>query len=209
MSGSAFRRAVTVFMDRHLTPAAQSARLATVAREGRAALIAEGRASTSYRTVVDGQEGASEDAVRPTGTIVYRFDVLGEAALFALGYLRERSPVRSGDYRNSFWIAVDGRRFSMKTFDPEKVGAAAEVILYNDRPYSRAVNVQMEGGRKLKFKVPPDLFGDALVATRRRFPTLKVEQLYRIQAPGLYVLKNGRRAGKVVDSPALAIRRAG
>jgi hypothetical protein len=205
MSGSTFRRQVSVFIDQTLSPEAQSARLATIARDGRDELIRTRRAPPAYRTFVDGREGAPESAVKPQGTILYRFDQLGQAAVFALAFLRARSPVRSGTYRDSFWLAVDGRPFSMKTFDPQKVGAATEIIIYNPQPYSRRVQVQFDGGQRLRFSVPPDLFGDALVATRRRFPTLKVSQLNRIRAPGLYVLKNGRRAGKVVDSPALVI----
>jgi len=205
MSGSAFRRQVSVFIDRHLAPEAQSARLAQAAIEGRDELIRSGRAAPSYRTFVDGVEGAAEAQVKPQGVIVYRFATLGEAAIFALAYLRERSPVKSGDYRDSFWLAVDGRAFTQKTFRPDRIGAASEIIIYNLQPYSRQVQVQMEGGRKLKFKVPPDLFGDAMVEVRKRFPSLKARQLDRIRAPGLYVIKNGRRAGKVVDSPALSI----
>jgi hypothetical protein len=205
MSGSAFRRQVSVFIDRNLTPAAQSSLLARTAIEGRQDLIRTGRAPDSYRTIVDGREGVPEAQVKPQGMIVYRFNLLGEAAVFALAFLRARSPVKSGAFRESFWVAVDGRPFSQKTFDPEKVGAAKELILYNLAPYSRRVQVQFDGGRRLRFSVPPDMFGDALVAVRRRFPTLVVSQLYRIRAPGLYVLKNGRRAGKVVDSPALVI----
>jgi hypothetical protein len=213
MSGS-FRRSVTVFVNENLSPAAQSAHLARTAIAGREELIRSRRAPDSYRTLVDGKEGVPEAQVQPRGMIVYRFNLLGEAAVFALAFLRERSPVRGGKFRDSFWLAVDGRAFSMKTFDPEKVGTATEIIIYNTQPYSRRVQVQFDGTRRLRFSVPPDMFGDAMMAVRRRFPTLDATQLYRIKAPGsnnggqgpgLYTLKNGRRAGKVVDSPALVI----
>jgi hypothetical protein len=213
MSG-AFRRSVSVFVNQNLTPAAQSAALARTAIEGRQELIRTGRAPDNYRTLVDGREGVPEAQVKPQGMIVYRFNLLGEAAVFALGFLRARSPVRGGKFRDSFWAAVDGRPFSLKTFDPQQVGGATEVIIYNTQPYSRRVQVQFDGSRRLRFSVPPDMFGDAMMAVRRRFPTLDASQFYRIQAPGsnnggqgpgLYTLKNGRRAGKAVDSPALVI----
>jgi hypothetical protein len=163
MSGS-FRRSVTVFVNENLSPAAQSAHLARTAIAGREELIRTRRAPDSYRTLVDGKEGVPEAQVQPRGMIVYRFNLLGEAAAFALAFLRARSPVKSGAFRDNFWLAVDGRPFSIKTFDPEKVGGASEIIIYNLQPYSRRVQVQFDGTRRLRFSVPPDMFGDAMVA---------------------------------------------
>jgi hypothetical protein len=213
MSGS-FRRSVTVFVNENLSPAAQSAHLARTAIAGREELIWTRRAPDSYRTLVDGKESVPEAQVQPRGMIVYRFNLLGEAAVFALAFLRERSPVRGGKFRDSFGVAVNGRPFSLKIFDPQKAGEASECIVFNTQPYARRVQVQFDGTRRLRFSVPPDMFGDAMIAVRRRFPTLDANQLYRVkspgsnnggQGPGLYTLKNGRRAGKPVDSPALVI----
>ncbi|MBC9176761.1 HK97 gp10 family phage protein [Pseudoroseomonas ludipueritiae] len=159
MSGSAFSRQVNAFVSRNLSPAEQSKILARVAREGRDELIRSGRASPSYRTFVDGREGADEASVKPDGAIVYRFSVIGEAAAFAMAYLRARSPVRGGKFRDS-WIyaigaegytsgpargtyhngakvaasfnagsAAGARIIRQGSFDPQKVGAGVGEIL--------------------------------------------------------------------------------
>jgi hypothetical protein len=221
MSGSrAFRRSVQVFVAQNLSPEAQSRALAAAARAGRDDLIRSGRAAPTYATFVDGQQGASEDRVRPGGAIIYRFQVLGEAAVFAMAFLRERSPVKSGTYRDSFQYAVssggDGtanrylgaRIIRPGSFDPEQVGTDVdEVILFNRAPYSRKVDVQLVGSRRLRFSVPPDLFDDAAQAVRRRFPTLAARRVYSMNFPGQWTLKDGPRAGKPVESPALVIGR--
>jgi hypothetical protein len=164
MSGSrAFRRSVQVFVNQNLTPDAQSKMLASAARAGRDDLIRTGRASPTYATFVDGQQGASEDQVKPGGAIVYRFQVLGEAAAFAMAYLRARSPVRGGTFRDSWIYAIgaDGytsgpargtrhngvkvaasfnagdasgaRIIRQGSFDPQKVGAGVSEILITNR----------------------------------------------------------------------------
>jgi hypothetical protein len=222
MSGSvqAFRQQVRVFTDRHLTPQAQSKALAAAARSGRDELIRSGRAAPNYAIWVDGQQDASEDAVKPGGAIVYRFQLLGEAAVFAMAFLRARAPVRGGTYRDSFQYAlsaggngtanryVGSRIVRPDSFDPQKVEANVdEVILFNRQPYSRKVDVQLVGLRKLRFEVPPGLFDDAAAAIRRRFPTLAARRVYSMNFPGQWRLKTGNRAGNLVESPALVIGR--
>ena len=64
-SASAFTRSVQVFISSSLSPAAQSARLAAVARQGLADLIASGQAPSRHTTIVDGVEGRSEDGAVP------------------------------------------------------------------------------------------------------------------------------------------------
>ncbi|MFT8245193.1 hypothetical protein [Roseomonas sp. BN140053] len=232
MSGSVFRRQVSVFVDRSLTPAAQSARLAAVAIEGREELIRSGRASPSYSTTVDGREGAPEAQVRPDGRIVYRFNLLGEAAVFAMSFLRSRAPSRSGRFKDSFVYAVGegftggpargtwhngakvaasygtARIIRTESFDPQRLDAA-EVLLFNQQPYSRKVDVQMAGSRRLRFEVPPGMFDDAAAAVRRRFPTIDARRIYTVLFPGGWRLKTGQNAGKQVQSPALVISTRG
>ena len=222
MSGSAFRQAASVLVARHLSAAARSRILADVAIRGREHLIREGRASRSFTTTVDGREGAAESSVQPEGTIVYRFQLLGEAALFAMGYLRGRSPVKSGRFREGFVYAVGergskrggaqaelyttGRIIRPDSFDPQKVDAdVGEILIFNRQPYSRKVDVQLVGNRRLRFSVPPDMFDDAAAAVQRRFPTLSARRIYQIRFPGQWVRKRGQGAGRAVESPALVI----
>lgn len=185
-----------------LAPAVQSKILADFARAGVAELIASGRASPKYKRFVNGTEGLLEDAVKPDGTIAYRFGYMGEVAVFALEFLKARSPVRSGKYRDSFIVAVNGRPISQANFAPDSVPNDAELYIYNSQPYSRKVDVQLVGKKPLKFSVPPRLFEDAAAAVRGRFGNLVTAQrLYTLDFSGKKVTKKGRK----VEYPALKI----
>ena len=201
MSG-AFSRQVDVFISRNLSPAAQSAALAETARRGVADLIASGMASPRYRRSVDGVPDAPESAVKPGGVIVYRFDFLGEVVAFALSYLQARSPFRSGDFRKSFYVGIDGKFVAASAFNPATMGHAAEIIIGNTQPYNRLVDVQMAGGQRVKFSVPADMYSDAAAAVRTRFGNLvRAYRNYNLSFPDKHRLQNG----KPVQSPGLVI----
>lgn len=195
-----------IFVDEELGPAARSARLAQAAREGVANLIREGRASPNYRRFVDGQEGAQEATVKPDGVIVYEFSYIAEVIIFALAFLRARSPVASGRFRESFVVSIDGRPIPAAAFNPRSVPLAAEVIIYNSQPYGRKIDVQIVGGKPLRFSVPAGLYADAVRAIRRQFGNaMTAERLYSINHPGQYILRRGKKRGQRVQSPALVI----
>ena len=202
-----FRRSVDVFVRRSLSPQAQAKMLADTAKKGVADLIATGRASPDYRRYVDGREGVPEESVKPDGVIVYRFNQLGAITTFALSFLVNRSPIRSGDYRKSFYIGVNGKFIPMAQFNPNAVPPDAEIVIGNTQPYSRKVDVQLVGTRKLSFSVPAGLFDDAAQAVRRRYGALvDAKRVYTMRHPHQYTLKRGRRAGKPVESPAIIIK---
>lgn len=196
-------------------PAKRAALLAETARRGVAELIASGRASPQYRTFVDGVEGRSEDQVRADGTIAYRFNYMGQVVVFALEYLRARSPVDSGLFRDSFRVGVNGRDIDADKFNPRMVPDDAEIIIYNKQPYSRKVDVQLVGRKKLNYSKPANLFYDARDAVRARFGNLvTAERLYTTDFPGRKVIQGsvrqkmrgrGLTKGRKVEYPALAI----
>lgn len=224
-----FQRQLSLFIDRTLSPAAQSRRLAEAARRERDALIAAGRASPSYRWWVDGREGAPEESVAAAGDgrIVYRFSSLGAVITFALETLIERSPPRSSTpinqktgktahYRDGFYVGVNGRFIPAAVFQPTSVPPGAEIVIGNTQPYSRKVDVQLVGTRKLSFSVPAGLFDDAAKAIATRYGDfVTVHRVYTMQFPGQYLLRaeqvtnkgrSRRRMGKPVESPALIIK---
>lgn len=210
MAGAAaFNRRLELFADRTLSPAAQSAKLAALARRELAALIASGRASPSYRRFVDGTEGKPEEAVRPapSGAIVYRFVVLGPVVMFALAFLVERSPDRTGKFRAGFALGIDGKFVPAAQFNPAALTANVEEIsIFNVEPYSRKLTVQLIGGRSLHFSVPPGLFADAAAAIKSRYGAIvECKTRYNLSFPGQYVLKGGKKAGSRVESPGLII----
>lgn len=206
---AALNRSLKLFTDRTLGPSAQSAALARLAKRELAALIASGRASPNFQRYVDGALGKPEEAVRPapSGAIVYRFSVLRPVIMFALSFLVERSPNRSGKYRKGFYVAPDGKFIPAAQFNPAALTAnVQEVFIGNTEPYSRKVDVQLVGGRSLHFSVPPGLFADCAAAIKSRFGTIvDVRRIYTLNVPGGYTLRRGKKAGGQVESPALVI----
>ncbi|MBP2302518.1 hypothetical protein [Azospirillum picis] len=244
---AAFNARLRVFADRALSPEAQSRRLAEIAITERDRLIAAGRATRRYRRWVDGVEGAPETAVRPAdgGRIVYRFSILGAVCTFALSFLINRSPPRSSaplnpatgktaHYRDGFYFGIKdsssahaGKGDSAGRFVPAaQFNAAAlsptvtEIIIGNNLPYSRKVDVQLIGGEALSFSVPPGLFDDAVKAIRSRWgDVVEVRRVYTMDFPNQYRLKQRQvwttgkrkglsrgRVGTRVESPAIIIK---
>lgn len=222
MTAAAFRRSVDVFLTRQMSAQQQSAALAEVARRGVAEIVASGRAPDRYRRYVDGIEGAPEDAVKPAGVIVYRFDYMADVAAFALEFLRERSPKGAAHdhtpFRDSFWLGLGGRFIRAQDFNPATMGTLDEIVIGNTQPYTRKVDVQLAGRTRLRFSVPAGLFDDAARAINGRFGnTVQAKRVYSIKFPGQYTLKSAsgrsgtqshlyrRLGGSPVESPALVI----
>ena len=197
---------LTKFVQDGLEPAVQSKILADFARAGVAELIATGQASPKYKRFVNGTEGLLEDAVKPDGSIAYRFGYMGEVATFALEFLQSRSPVRipaaKGKYIDCFVIAVNGRPIKQQNFAPDSVPNDAELYIYNSQPYGRKVDVQLVGKKKLRFNVPEGLFRDAAAAVNGRFGNLvSAVRVYDVDFSGKWETKKGRK----VEYPALKI----
>ena len=197
-----------------IAPAARAKLLADTARAGLADLIASKRASPKYRTFVDGVKGRSEDQVRADGQIAYQFNYMGEIISFALEFLKDRSPVASGRYQDSFRVSVNGRDIMAGQFNPRMVPDDAGILIYNEQPYGRKVDVQLVGRKKLTYSVPPGLFADARDAVRARYGNLvSAERLYTIEFPGRKITKRTRapaaeqrsQRGRRVEYPALSI----
>ncbi len=161
-----FRRNLQLFVDRTLSPAAQSARLAQAAKAEVARLIATGRASPNFIRFVDGVEGAPEESVKPAndGAIVYRFPVLGRVCMFALTFLVERSPQRSqmpinektgkiAHFRDGFYFGISRTGTMDPPARPATRGAGGRFISTPPAPAPAA------GGRF----VPADQFNPALL----------------------------------------------
>lgn len=203
-------RAITVMVAQGTSPERRSAALATAARTGVAELIRTGHASPKYRRFVDGTEGRDESSVRPDGTIAYRFGYMGEVVAFALAYVRDRGPIRDGKWRRSLTVAVNGRPIPAAQFNPDSVPEDATILCYSPLDYSRKVDVQLVGGKRLRFKVPPGIFDDAARAVRGRFGNLvNAQRLYTVRFAGEGTRKGGRRrkdgAGRRLEYPALEI----
>lgn len=191
-----------------LLPQQERARMiARAARAERDSLIQSGRASPSYRTLVDGRDGAAEESIKPGGTIIYRFNTLGQAATFSLAYATARSPVLSGAYRRGWVVAVNGKPWvgAMADIPPQ-----AEIMIVNAAPYHR--KVETGAMRTIGRRIVEHLRQEV----QARYPSLKAGVTYAnlsgvmggFRTP--YIRKTGARrkdraAGQPVTYPAVII----
>jgi hypothetical protein len=206
-----FSRSVKLFISQIFTPQAQSAALANYARADVARLQNQRRAPLDYTIFVDGRENAAPETVKPQGTIIYRFNGLAEAVAFALGFCIARSPFRTGRYRKSWFVLVDGRAWSA---DFRDIPAGSEVYVVNTQPYHR--KLEMSSGLQ---RSTTKLCVDAL---RKRFPGLRAThdflELPSGPAPAPYRMRGGvvsrfrggrvRRSnsGEMMTYPAVILR---
>ncbi|KQS95392.1 hypothetical protein [Rhizobium sp. Leaf386] len=95
-------------------------------------------ASRIYQLYVNGRPALSEYEVEAPGPIVYQFSMWNEIVAYALSELQRRSPVRTGRFRNSFIVLIDGKAVS----SAKDIPATAEIIITNFQPYIR----KAEGG---------------------------------------------------------------
>lgn len=212
MSGrrGTFRQQVDAILAATLDGKVISAELAKFAKAEVADVIRRGDAPPSYDRWVDGVKDAPEEAVQPNGVILYQFAIIGEAALYCVEFLRRRAPQNS-DPRNperiseSWWIAVNGVPIRDDSFDPSKVPADAEVIVFSRLPYARKVDVQQAGGKRLRFSVPPGMYDDAAQSLRRRYPTLNARRTYRVVGVRGAPTRSTGRVGRPVELPGVVI----
>ena len=220
MKGAQFARELRLAFSADMLWADIVKEVAPFARQDRDATIRAGEFSGSYDTLVNGREGAAEETLQPGGAIVYRARSLGEAVAMALDYLRRNSPERTtpqrgndntpARYRDSFMVGISrgeqaGRAIPAELFDPARVSAGAtEAFIYNLQPYSRLVDVQLEGGRRIQFSIEPGLFNRAAAYVRRAYPALQANRIYDLDFPGKYRPKNSR--ARAFQSPGLVIR---
>ncbi|MCG4260762.1 hypothetical protein K6W36_09200 [Acetobacter senegalensis] len=155
-----------------LSSAALHEMVADQCRQNRDEFIAQGKVSPVYTTYVDGKRDTAEEAVMLQGGIVtYIFSALAQAANWALDQCRKRSPVRSGAYRDSWVILVDGVAWQQA---PAKIPKGSTVWIVNTMPYARKIEV---GG--MRVSVPPGIVEAVRQATQRRFGSIRADKAYK------------------------------
>lgn len=163
-----------------LAPEAIAAELAKFARSGLAEAIASGEGSPSYEKFVNGRPDAEEETVIPPGPIVYTFNWWTEIIEFALEYLQHRSPRRSGRFRESWFVMLNDNRIT----DPSRIPINSTVILTNDQPYARKIEVG-----HMQMSVPHGVVEDARVAVRRQYGAIVDVKKTFVRLRNGYVLK--------------------
>lgn len=209
------------FLDRELKlalradigPEAMAAELARFARANLAEYLGTLSYRPGYDTYVNGRTGVPEESVVAPGPIIYNFNYWPQILEFAMAYLRARSPKGDGSghkgrptaYRDSFFVLAGGvekhpRQWSLISPDID------EVIITNDAPYHRKVDVQLMGMKPIRMSVPPGIMDDAAGAIYRRFGDLvNVKRVYSTPHSGQWIYRRGPREGKPVNSPGIVI----
>lgn len=90
------------------------------------------------------------------GPIVAIFDSRRRIALEALDFLRDASPVRSGRYRNSHMILLNGTQVADL---PASLKATDRIVIVNPVPYARRIEIgKTEAGRDFVLSVPNRIY---------------------------------------------------
>jgi len=185
---------VAVTVSELLAPEARSEAIAEFAR-GRLdeALDKNSRAvggTTPFEQFVDGRKGAMLESVNPErGVIVFEFELVSEVLAWIMTMLIERSPRRSGRYRDSHTFFADGAQ--------AVIGAppiAEEYSFANLQPYARKLEIaRTKSGRDFLISVPNRIYERTAKDARARFGNVaKIGFTYRGYAGGGVV---GGRAG--------------
>ena len=179
--------------------------LAQTAREALAEAQAAGEFPEQYIISVNGRIGGGEDTVVPPGPIVYTANWWQEILTYAMEFARQRSPVRSGDYKNAWFVMVNGTAVA----DFNAIPLTAECTLTNDMPYARKIEIG-----KMKMSVPPGVVEDTISAMRRRFGDLIRARRMFINLEGAYRLRHSSvvhhrhravQAGRTLTYPAAVL----
>jgi hypothetical protein len=130
---------IAALIDDSFSPRVRSVAIAGFAREAlgeaEAINLAALGFTPAHSTTVDGRAGASEDAVRPDGEIVYVFDLLPDMFDWILDMLRQFAPVRSGRFRASFELYADGVLVDVEG----EIPPAKEYVFVSSAVYAREI----------------------------------------------------------------------
>jgi hypothetical protein len=92
---------------------------------------------SGYEQFVDGVEDKPIGEIDPFGTAVFHFHYHVEIIAFALETLRALSPVRSGKYKHSHQVFVDGAAVT----DFRTIPDGASIVIASTSPYARRLEV--------------------------------------------------------------------
>lgn len=148
-----------------------------IARAGLAEFMGRQQTRPMVRIEVDNRPATSEEQVKPFGLIVYRFDRMREVASFALREAEEASPVLSGRYKRSWFLMLGSHEIGL-----DEIPARATIILTNDQPYSRKINVGAKGYEK--YRIPSGIVERVRQEVLRRYGSVVSAEVQFIQFPG-------------------------
>ncbi len=154
--------------------------IAAFARKKNAEILNTDPHPLGFKRWVDGQEGAQEETVKVGGTIVYEYSRYDLVAEWILTTLREKSPVKSGDYVSSHALFLNGVEVdTLGSYQPGDV-----ITISNYVPYARKIEVGITHGHKINLSVAPHVYETTAQLARTKYKDLsvKIEFLYTSQS---------------------------
>jgi len=211
-NAQAFNQAFRIHV-KSIGPAA-SQELARAARSGETTILRDQTVRRGiipgHTEAVDGQRGRPFESVKPDGQIVAVFDYRAEIVAACFEELRARSPVVSGDFRDSHFCQLDGQGLPPLTVPTaQQVKAVTMITVTNPLPYARKLEVGLtEGGAPFVKQVDPHIFESAAVAVKREFAGVARIKFSYVDLEGAYVPVAARAARRAVLGGARVAKRA-
>jgi hypothetical protein len=167
-----------------ISPENISRELAKFARGELAKAIDGGEASSIYTKYVTQRggavEGAEEETVEAPGPILYEFSYWQPIVAFALQFIENRSPVKTGKYQSSHRVMLGSQFISQDT----QISAGESVTIVNTQPYSRKIEVGF-----MQMSVLEGVYQDTMRAVKSQFGRAITVKFQMIFLPNGYVLK--------------------
>lgn len=184
------------------SPEAQRLALISLAQKGIEDFVKRNPGVT-YTIQVNGATVSSENAVGlGPATISYTIQRLPDVGRYAITTAVALSPPGpTGRYKNAWFLLAD----SVETDRNRIPGDVQELILVNDEPYARKINVR---GARLQ-SIPPGIVERVRQLVLRRYGALVIANIDFITLKGGYILKRNtrrHRAGEEMTYPCLVIR---
>jgi hypothetical protein len=180
------------------------------AEAARARVLAEqiGRSGNAplYRQIVDGQEGAALEAVRPDGVIVFAWSYIREVAADTFDMLRRRSPRDSGEFIRGILILVDGQQADASAITLE----TRQITIVASAPYSRRLEVgKHRSGGPFVVSVAPHFIEETAIVAARLFGDLAKITFGYVDLSNAYSPRHAsehrKRAEAAIQYPAITI----
>ncbi len=167
-------RDIDLIVSEDLSPSARSKLLASFAEEQfKEAQTLNSRALgrvPKYETFVDGRAGADLATVKPSGSIVFEFELVSDVIEWIQQMLIQHSPERSGRYSRSHILFADGVEVQFGANVPD----AHEYVFVNTQPYARKIE------RGLSAQAKSGVYEIVSVLASRRFGNIaKVKFTFR------------------------------
>jgi hypothetical protein len=198
----ALRRTITVEWPKATEEAAR-ALLLKVATEGNTRTLDEQTQRSGITPSVEAYANTPGNknlaSVKLPGPIVYRYQYLGEIVQVALKALEDASPARSGRYKSSHTVFLNG--IQMRSLPPTLL-ASDEIIISNIVPYARRLEIgKTKAGRDFVIQVPNRIYErvakSALIPKYRN--VAKIAFNY-VSLPNAYVTKGGLSPSYLVEA---------